>query len=269
MSWSGRSGYACWTGRAAAACHRRWQRRAAARSAGLAGVADAVAAAAAFRAGDVGRVRIGTGATACIYLLPAVLAAAKRRMPGLEVIVATGNSAAMVQQVEAGDLDLALVTLPVAAAPALSVSPLLTDALVALIPAVWRRTLPAQLPGAGRERWAARWVARLPLILYEPAGSTRALIDGWFRAAGVTAVPAMQLDSVEAIKVLVGGGRGPRCCPRWHCPSRWPARSSGDCIRCCNGSSAIVLRREKIMDRGLRVMLDALASAPNRSTVRN
>src|SRR5262245_47277391 len=36
---------------------------------------DAAAAAAAHRGGEAGRVRLGTGATACIYLLPPLLAA--------------------------------------------------------------------------------------------------------------------------------------------------------------------------------------------------
>src|SRR5215475_9973809 len=56
---------------------------------------DAVAAAGAHRSGEAGRVRLGTGATACIYLLPAVLAALKQRMPALEIVIATGNSADM------------------------------------------------------------------------------------------------------------------------------------------------------------------------------
>src|SRR5579871_245514 len=51
-----------------------------------AAIDDAVVAVDEHRSGATGRVRLGTGATACIYLLPQVLAAAKRRMPGLEII---------------------------------------------------------------------------------------------------------------------------------------------------------------------------------------
>ena len=65
-----------------------------------AAVEDAMAVAAAHRAGEVGRVRLGTGATACIHLLPAVLAAAKQRMSGLDVIVATGSSINIIRQLE-------------------------------------------------------------------------------------------------------------------------------------------------------------------------
>jgi DNA-binding transcriptional LysR family regulator len=234
----------------------------------LAGAADAAAAAAAFRSGDIGRVRIGTGATACIYLLPAVLAAAKRRMPGLEVIVATGNSSAMVQQVEAGDLDLALITLPAAATPALDVTPLLTDPLVALVPAgmaTAAATVGMAAVGTAADAMAtpgatmdAATLAGLPLILYEPAGTTRALIDGWFRAAGVAAVPAMQLDSAEAIKVLVGGGVGASVLPALALPHPVAGAVVRDLCPGLQRDLGIVLRREKIIDRGLRVMLDAL-----------
>src|SRR5579863_5645006 len=99
-----------------------------------AAIDDAVAAVATHRSGEAGRVRVGTGATACIYLLPPILSAVKRQMPGLEVVIATGNSADMARQVETGDLDVALVTLPVARSRALSVTRLMTDPLIALLP---------------------------------------------------------------------------------------------------------------------------------------
>ena len=88
-----------------------------------AAVEDAIAVAAAYRTGDTGRVRLGTGATACIHLLPAVLAAAKQRMPGLEVTVATGSSGDVIRQVEPGELDVGLVTLPVPRQPRLERHP--------------------------------------------------------------------------------------------------------------------------------------------------
>jgi DNA-binding transcriptional LysR family regulator len=219
----------------------------------LAAVADAQAAAAAFRTGEAGRIRIGTGATACIHLLPLVLAEARRRMPGLEVVVATGNSSAMARLVEAGELDVALVTMPIAAAPALTITSRLTDPLVALIPASMADAQATIEPAS---------LAALPLILYEPEGSTRMLIDAWFRTAGVTPLPIMQLDSVETIKVLVGGGLGASVLPALALPQPVPATV----VRPLNPPAwrelGIVLRREKVMDRSLRVMLQALVSAP-------
>jgi hypothetical protein len=56
-----------------------------------AAAAEVAAIALACRSGEVGRVRLGTGATACIYLLPPILVATRRQMPGLEIVVETGK----------------------------------------------------------------------------------------------------------------------------------------------------------------------------------
>ena len=214
-----------------------------------AAIEDAVAVAEAFRSGDTGRVRLGSGATACIHLLPAVLAQAKRRMNGLEVVVATGDSADMVRLVEGGELDLALVTMPVAASRALSVTRLMTEPLLALVPT----TL-----ADANETVGVSQLAALPLILYDQGGSTRALIDGWFRRSGVTPVPFMQLDSVESIKALVAGGLGASIVPGMSV-STPPAGTVVRRLRpALTRHLALVVRREKVVDRGLRVMMEAL-----------
>src|SRR5215471_5341472 len=76
-----------------------------------------------------GRLRLGTGATASIHLLPPLFRALRARHPGLELVVVTGNSTEMAGAVAANQLDLALVTLPVSAR-ALRVAPLGVDPLV-------------------------------------------------------------------------------------------------------------------------------------------
>ena len=214
-----------------------------------AAIEDTMAVAAAHRAGETGRVRLGTGATACIHLLPAVLAAAKQRMLGLEVTVATGNSGDVIRQMELGELDLGLVTLPVAASRALSVTRLLADPLVALIP--------RSMAEAGETIGVAQ-LAALPLILHDQGGSTRALIDGWFRRAGMTPVPAMQLDSVESIKVLVGGGLGASVVPRMSLTQPVANTVTRRLRPALVRHLALVVRREKVIDRGMLVVTEAL-----------
>lgn len=214
-------------------------------------IADIDTLARAHRDGSAGRVRIGTGATACIYLLPPVLADAKQRMPGLEVTVATGNSPQMAQAVASGMLDIGVVTLPLPAHRGLLVRPLLSDDLVAL--------LPADCAGATAEL-GPEALAALPLILYEPGGSTRAIIDSWFRRAGPPPQPAMQLDSIETIKVLVAGGLGASVMPRLALAQPPPGTVVRSLRPALTRQLGVVLRREKVMDRGLRVVLDALRS---------
>ncbi len=219
-----------------------------------AAIEDAVAAVAAYRTGETGRVRFGSGATACIYLLPSVLADAKRRMPGLEAIVATGNTGDIVRRIESGALDVGLATMPVPVSRALQVEPLLTDRLLALLPV-----------GMAADEGAldAAALAALPLILYEPGGTTRALIDGWFRQAGVNVAPIMQLDSVETIKVLVGGGLGASILPELALRAAVPDTVVRSLRPDLSRRLAIVVRREKVVDRGLRVMLEALRALAN------
>ena len=219
-------------------------------------VDDIVAAATEWRTGEVGRLRIGTGATACIYLLPQILARMKRRMPRLEVTVATGNTGDILDRLEAGALDIALVTLPVRTSRSVVKTHLRMDPLLALMPK-------ALAPAAGAVNPAQ--LARLPLILYEAGGNTRRIIDAWFRRAGVDANPIMELGSVEAIKVLVASGLGASILPKLAleqvaratvvCPLR-PALSR---------ELAYVLRKDKVIDRGLRAFLGELAKAAERS----
>jgi len=217
-----------------------------------AAVEDAVAAVSAHRAGDIGRIRLGTGVTACIYLLPGVLAAMKRRMPGLDVIIATGNSEDMLDRLEAGDLDVALATLPGGVARSLSATRVLADPMVAL--------LPEGLAADAAEVTPAMMTA-LPLILYEPGGKTRGVIDGWFGTAGIRPQPIMELGSIEAIKMLVGSGLGASIMPQL----ALPVPVAGTVVRALSPAVSrdlgYVLRRTQLLDKGLRLFIEELGRA--------
>ncbi|HEY1546021.1 MAG TPA: LysR family transcriptional regulator [Xanthobacteraceae bacterium] len=220
---------------------------------------DIVAAAAEFRDGEAGRVRLGTGATACIYLLPDILARVKRRMPRLEVTVATGNTPEILDRLEAGALDVALVTRPVRMSRSVVQTRLLADPLLALVPK-------ALAPAAGAI--GATQLARLPLILYEAGGNTRTIVDTWFERAGVAPSPIMELGNVEAIKVLVASGLGASVLPKLSLTQ--VARSTVVCplrpalVR----ELAYVMRKDKVIDRGLRVLLAELTRAAGKPAAR-
>ena len=206
-------------------------------------VDNLVAAAASFRIGAVGRIRLGTGATACIHLLPPLLARMKQRMPGLEIIIATGNTPEILRSVLEGRLDVALVTLAARLDRALEAKRLLNEPLVAYAPA-------SLLRPANFVRAAA--INAIPLILYERGGTTRSLVDSWFRRARICPRPIMELGSAEAIKILTETGLGATILPL----SALKAPASGMTLSALRPAAsrclAVVLRRDKLRDRGLR-----------------
>jgi DNA-binding transcriptional LysR family regulator len=216
-----------------------------------AAVDGALEAVARHATGELGRVRLGTGATACIYLLPAILRDLRARMPTLEVTVTTGNTAEIVRSVEENLLDLGFVTLP-AGGRMLEVAPVLDDEFVAIAPP--GTDLPAAV--------TADVLARLGIILYEPGGNTRRIVDDWLARSGEAFRPVMALGSVEAIKELVGAGLGCSVLPRLAVADK--ARRDGLVVRSLtpklSRKLALVMRRDKPLHRGLREMAAALAA---------
>jgi DNA-binding transcriptional LysR family regulator len=201
--------------------------------------------------GAMGRIRLGTGATACIFLLPPVLRDLRQRFPTLEITVSTGNTADIVRAVDENTIDIALVTLP-ASGRMLEVTPVLDDEFVVIAPPDMR--LPACVTPSA--------LAELPVLLFEPGGNTRRIADEWFARGGTALKPVMSLGSVEAIKELVGAGLGCAVLPRMAVRND---RDRGSLIirslsPKLHRTLAIVMRRDKPLYRGLREIVSALKS---------
>ncbi|MBV9956050.1 MAG: LysR family transcriptional regulator [Pseudolabrys sp.] len=198
---------------------------------------------------SLGRVRIGTGATACIYLLPPVLKELRRRFPLLELIVKTGNTGDVLKAVERNELDVGLITLP-APGRIFEVIPVLDDAFVAVVSAEEARLPKVFTPAT---------LAKLPIVLFESGGNTRRLVDDWFSRAGIQVTPVMELGSVEAIKELVGAGFGCAVLPgtATRNPGKVPLVSR-PLAPSLKRKLALVLRRDKTLNRGLSEVVKAL-----------
>jgi DNA-binding transcriptional LysR family regulator len=203
-----------------------------------------------------GRVRLGTGATACLYFLPAVLRGLRERFPELGIVVSTGNTDDQVRKVEENSIDLALVALP-AAGRSLSVMPMLDDAFVAIgrsdLAPLKARVGPADLAG-------------LPLVLFEPAANTRKLVDHWFAAEGFQPRPVMELGSVEAMKEMVAAGLGYGIVPHMAMTGRGahPELKTSRLAPRMHRTLALVVRRDKPLGKGLRAVVDAIVAAGRR-----
>lgn len=96
------------------------------------------------------------------------------------------------------------------------------------------------------------------LILFEPGGSTRAIVDGWFRRAGLAPEPVIELGSIEAIKVLLGSGLSGTVLPALAVAGGVPGATVRRLRPPVARKLALVLRREKVIDRGLRLFLQEL-----------
>ncbi|MGH9874376.1 MAG: LysR family transcriptional regulator [Pyrinomonadaceae bacterium] len=142
-----------------------------------------------------GRLRVGSAsAMVTTDVLPKLLKDVRKQHAGAEVTVASGTSEALVQQILAGELDVAFVSLPVEAR-GINTERLSQDQLVAV--ASPRHRL------AKQRTISAYTLAGEKLILGERGGNTRRLIDQFFAQAGVTLHVAMELSRQAAIRRMV------------------------------------------------------------------
>lgn len=201
-----------------------------------------------------GTVTVGTGATACIHLLPPLLQELRQTHPLLKVDVRTGNTSDIVRGVEENRIDIGLVTLP-AAGKCLSVTPLGTEEFVIIL-----EKDPAE---QNIKALSADDLLSLPLIVFEPGSGTRSLIDGWFRDAGQVARPVMELGSIEAIKRMVRAGLGYSIVPRMSVES--PEESRGLSVYsmapALHRTLGTVIREDRIVSRGIKAVLKRLSAS--------
>jgi DNA-binding transcriptional LysR family regulator len=142
-----------------------------------------------------GRLRIGS-ASAMVSAdpLPQILRELRQAHPRVETSVVSGTSESLVQQVLAGELDAAFVSLPVEAR-GVHTELLNEDYLVAIAS--------PRHPQAKQRIASAYALAGEKLILGERGGNTRRLIDQFFAQAGVKLKVAMELSRLAAIKRMV------------------------------------------------------------------
>ncbi|WEJ86853.1 MAG: LysR family transcriptional regulator [Klebsiella huaxiensis] len=197
-----------------------------------------------------GSITLGTGATACIHLLPSLLLTLRERHPLLTVGVTTGNTLDIVRAVEENRLDLGLVTLP-ATGRNLAVTPVMDEEFVCIFASNQEALPPAVTPEV---------LQTLPLIAFESGSGTRDLINGWFLADGRAIAPVMQLGSIEAIKRMVRAGLGFSIVPRM--AVEHPQDRIGLNVQSLSPllyrQLGIIMRQDKIISKGIAEILRLL-----------
>jgi DNA-binding transcriptional LysR family regulator len=142
-----------------------------------------------------GRLRIGSASAMVLTeQLPSILKELRKQHPAAEIAVTSGTSEVLVDQILAGEVDVAFVSLPVDVR-GIKTERLSEDQLVAI--ASPRHKL------AKQKTISAYTLAGERLILGERGGNTRRLIDQFFAQAGVTLHVTMELSRQQAIKRMV------------------------------------------------------------------
>ncbi|MEN9797735.1 MAG: hypothetical protein RL653_1431 [Pseudomonadota bacterium] len=143
---------------------------------------------------QTGLVRLGGGATAVSFLLPATIAEFGKQHPGVRFEVREEGSRAVEEDVLAERLELGIVTLPIRSRE-LEVRPLRSDRIVLIAG--------ASHPLARRRRVEVKDLDGQGLVGFESGSAIRRLIDDALRDAGAAVHVQMELRSVAAILEMV------------------------------------------------------------------
>jgi DNA-binding transcriptional LysR family regulator len=143
---------------------------------------------------ESGELTLGTSDTNACYVLPPVLAAYRRRYPGVELRLSNRPSPVTEREVLEHRVDLGFVTLPTANSKLIS-SPLVRREDIAIFA--------PNHPLARRVRLRPEELFQHPLLLLDSGSRTRSMIDRAIANCSVGVEIAMELASIEVIKRLV------------------------------------------------------------------
>lgn len=146
-----------------------------------------------------GVLRVGSSVTLGTFLMPALAAAFQGRRPGVRLRVQIANGGALERLLRENELDLALIEGP-AAGEDLRAERFSGDVLVPV--------LPPGHPLLARKALCLADVLACPLLLREPGSAGRAFLDHVLAAHGLTAEPAWESISTQAILQAVSAGLG-------------------------------------------------------------
>lgn len=156
-----------------------------------------------------GQLRLGAFQSALTGLLPDILALMEKAYPQIDVRIARGTSAQLYRRLLDGDsLDAAIMARPPFAVPKSCDWRLLREEPLIVLT---RAPAPSQKPHV--------ILASEPFIRLDRSAWEGRLIDGYLRKAGIRPRERFEIDSIEAIAVMVDRGLGVSLLPDWARPS--------------------------------------------------
>jgi DNA-binding transcriptional LysR family regulator len=156
-----------------------------------------------------GRVRLGTPPSVAARVVPGMLAALRRRQPGIDVVLFEGSDPEVDGWLRTGAVDVGIVPVP---RPGFDAFELVADEMLAV--------LPAGHPLARRRAIRLRDVAADPFIMSK--GGCEPLIRELFRAAGLEPRVQQEVRDMATILGMVQEGLGVTVVPALALPSRAP-----------------------------------------------
>jgi DNA-binding transcriptional LysR family regulator len=145
-----------------------------------------------------GTLSIGANEATCLYVLPEVFAKYSHLHPGVQISIYRNFSYKIIEKLEAGTLDVGIITLPVKSA-SLKVHSIFRDQLMMMVS--------PQSPLAKHDVVPVSEFAKHPLLLPK-TGYTRRIMDKLFRPYKASLQVRMELPSVGMIKSFVAAGLG-------------------------------------------------------------
>ena len=196
-----------------------------------------------------GEISISANEATSLYVLPAVFAAFKRQYTRVGLKIVRADRARILEEVLNRDVDFGVVSLPVKDAR-LTIEAIHKDEVVLV-------TGPAH-PLAGRESVTVAELLEHPLLLTK-SGRQRDQLDDFFRGEDVHPRVAMEVESSELLKRLIGAGLGMGFLPRAVVAPDLAAGALHVCkvegLR-LQRELALVFRKEKTLSRAAHAFLE-------------
>lgn len=158
---------------------------------------------------DIGLLRVGVIHTILSGLMPDVMLTLKRDRPGIELYILPGISTDLYSKLLDGELDAAIMIKPAFAFPkSFEWTPLRQEPLLLITPRWITETDPITI------------LKNEPFIRYDRNHWGGRTVDRYLRAQRIFPREQHELDSIEAITILVDRGLGVALIPDWLPP--WP-----------------------------------------------
>ncbi len=158
-----------------------------------------------------GTVRVGMIGTTARWLVPRLMDAARQRHPKLRLVIVEGTSTGLEPQLASGQLDLAVLNLPMPGRD-LVATLLFEEDLMLVVPEGHAMATPDR-------PLCLEDLAEMELLLPLPGTSFRDELDAVTLPLGITLLPVAEIDGLRLIASLTFEGYGPAILPATAIPA--------------------------------------------------